>query len=69
MKMWIIYRKGNGLFDYEAVQPLKLTPLNGWINRGDKGHYVAIRLKYPGTRNEFNNVYLIILPGRYHSLI
>ena len=41
----IIYEKGGNYYVYEAVQPVKLTPLNQWINRGDKGHYVIKRLK------------------------
>ena len=31
----------------EAVQPVKITPLREWINRGEKGHYVVKRLKSP----------------------
>lgn len=43
--MGIIYMLGNDYFVYEAVQPVKLTPLNDWINRGEKGHYVVKRIK------------------------
>lgn len=39
--MGIIYKLGNDFFVYEAVQPVKLTPLNDWINRGENGHYVV----------------------------
>lgn len=41
----IIYKQGDDYFVYEAVQPVKLTPLNDWINRGENGHYVVKRLK------------------------
>ncbi|PKQ62087.1 peptidoglycan peptidase [Labilibaculum filiforme] len=41
----IIYKQGNDFFVYEAVQPVKLTPLNDWIKRGENGHYVVKRIK------------------------
>ena len=43
--MGIIYKKGDDYFVYEAVQPVKLIPLNDWINRGENGHYVVKRIK------------------------
>lgn len=43
--MGIIYKQGNDFFVYEAVQPVKLTPLNDWIERGENGHYVIKRIK------------------------
>ncbi len=43
--MGIIYNIDGQLFVYEAVQPVKLTSLNEWINRGENGHYVIKRLK------------------------
>ncbi|RMG22718.1 MAG: YiiX family permuted papain-like enzyme [Bacteroidetes bacterium] len=43
--MGIIYENDGQLFVYEAVQPVKLTPLKEWINRGENGHYVIKRLK------------------------
>lgn len=44
--MGIIYMQKNKFYVYEAVQPVKLTPLNDWINRGKNSHYVVKRLKY-----------------------
>jgi uncharacterized protein YycO len=41
----IIYKIEGNCFVYEAVQPVKLTPLNEWVARGEKGHYVIKRLK------------------------
>lgn len=41
----IVYKDGNDLFVFEAVQPVKLTPLDQWIARGQSGHYVIKRLK------------------------
>lgn len=43
--MGIIYKNGNDYFVYEAIQPVKLTPLKTWINRGKNKHYVVKRLK------------------------
>lgn len=43
--MGIIYKQGNDFLVYEAVQPVKLTPLNDWINRGENKHYVVKRIK------------------------
>ena len=43
--MGIIYEDEGHFFVYEAVQPVKLTPLKNWITRGENGHYVIKRLK------------------------
>ncbi len=41
----IIYEEKGNLFVYEAVQPVKITPLKNWINNGQNKHYVIKRLK------------------------
>jgi len=41
----IIYKDGADYFVFEAVQPVKRTPLEDWIARGEDGHYVVKRLK------------------------
>lgn len=41
----LIFKKGNGFFVFEAVQPVKLTPLDQWIARGKDGTFVIKRLK------------------------
>lgn len=43
--MGIIYKNEEKFYVYEAVQPVKLTPLNEWIQRGEESHYVVKRLK------------------------
>ncbi len=43
--MGIIYELKGQKYVYEAVQPVKFTPLKKWINRGKDGHYVIKRLK------------------------
>ena len=34
----------NDFFVYEAIQPVKITPFNEWVNRGKDGRYVVKRL-------------------------
>jgi hypothetical protein len=41
----IVYRQNGTWFVYEAVQPVKLTPLHAWIKRGRDGHFVVKRLR------------------------
>lgn len=41
----IIYKNGNDYVVFEAVQPVKYTPLARWIARGQDGRYVIKRLK------------------------
>jgi uncharacterized protein YycO len=43
--MGMIYQNDGKYFVYEAVQPVKLTSLPEWINRGENKHYVIKRLK------------------------
>lgn len=41
----IIFKEGNDFFVFEAVQPVKRTPLDQWITRGKNGKYMIKRLK------------------------
>jgi len=41
----IIYKINGKYYVFEAVQPVKTTPLDEWIARGENGHYVIKRLK------------------------
>ena len=41
----IIYKNGNAYYVFEAVQPVKLTPLSAWIDRGKDKKFVIKRLK------------------------
>ncbi|NOT76758.1 MAG: YiiX family permuted papain-like enzyme [Cyclobacteriaceae bacterium] len=40
----IIYRENNSFYVFEAIQPVKRTPLVEWIARGKNGEYVVKRL-------------------------
>ena len=50
--MGIVVRQDGKWFVYEAVQPVKRTPLREWIARGRDGHYVVKRLRRPLTAAE-----------------
>lgn len=41
----ILFSKDNQLYVYEALQPVRYTPLQQWIARGKGSHYVLKRLK------------------------
>jgi len=41
----LIYKDGNDFYVFEAIQPVKRTPLDKWIARGQDGKYVIKRLK------------------------
>lgn len=41
----IIFKERNEFYVYEAIQPVKKTPLKKWIARGKNGKYVVKRLK------------------------
>jgi hypothetical protein len=43
--MGIVYRQNANWFVYEAVQPVKMTPLHEWTKRGRDGHFVVKRLR------------------------
>ena len=45
--MGIVYQRNGSWFVYEAIQPVKLTPLRQWIKRGRNGHFVVKRLRNP----------------------
>jgi uncharacterized protein YycO len=42
----IIFHKNGKPFVFEAVQPVKVTPLKEWINRGKDSKYSVTRLTY-----------------------
>ena len=41
----IVFKEGENIFVYEAVQPVKKTLLKDWIKRGKNQQYVVKRLK------------------------
>ncbi|WP_142687229.1 YiiX family permuted papain-like enzyme [Chitinophaga polysaccharea] len=45
----IIFKRDDQWYVYEALQPVRYTPLMQWINRGKEQHFVIKRLKNAGT--------------------
>lgn len=43
--MGIVYLRNGVPFVFEAVQPVKMTPLKEWIARGENRHFVVKRLR------------------------
>lgn len=43
----IVFHMGGKAYVYEAVEPVKYTPLKDWIDRGKNGVYCAKRLESP----------------------
>jgi hypothetical protein len=41
----IIIMEHGALYVLEAVEPVQITPLKNWIERGDKGYYTLMRMK------------------------
>jgi len=41
----IVYTDNGQFYVFEAIQPVKTTPLDKWIARGKDGHFVIKRLK------------------------
>lgn len=41
----IIYKKDNKIYVFEAIEPVKSTPLEEWIARGVEGKFIVKRLK------------------------
>ena len=45
----IVYREAGKWLVFEAVQPVKLTPLADWVARGQGGHFATKRLRDADT--------------------
>ena len=43
----LVFEKRNSLYVFEAVQPVKVTPLDEWISHGAESKYEVLRLKEP----------------------
>lgn len=43
--MGIVFLKGGRAMVFEAVQPVRSTPLDEWVARGEDGHWVVKRLR------------------------
>ncbi len=47
--MGLVYVQDGQASVFEAVQPVKLTPLSEWISRGERSHFVVKRLSDADT--------------------
>ncbi|MEO5625669.1 MAG: YiiX family permuted papain-like enzyme [Dokdonella sp.] len=54
--MGIVLFRGGRPFVLEAVQPVKYTALESWLNRGAGQHYVVKRLKSPLTSSALSKL-------------
>ena len=52
----IFYQKGHP-YVFEAVQPVKITPLKQWVNRGVNKKYIVCRVKTPLNNYQLNEMY------------
>ena len=53
----IIFFQNGKPFVFEAVQPVKITPLKEWINRGVGGKYIVSRVKTPLNKSQTSEMY------------
>jgi hypothetical protein len=53
----IIFFQNGKPFVFEAVQPVKITPLKDWINRGVGGKYIVSRVKTPLNKPQISQMY------------
>jgi len=60
----IIYIRKGKPYVYEAIGPVKLTPLDSFIRRGVGGHYVVKRLKYAEDKLTPENIKKLKAQGR-----
>ena len=53
----IIFYKNGKPYVFEAVNPVKVTPLNAWINRGAGARYKVVRAKQNISADEKKRMY------------
>jgi uncharacterized protein YycO len=53
----IIYIKDDEIYVLEAVQPVKITPLNEFINRGIDSKYTVVRYNKDLTENQLKKMF------------
>ncbi len=53
----IIFFQNGKPFVFEAVQPVRVTPLKDWINRGVRGKYIVSRVKTPLNKSQTSEMY------------
>lgn len=72
--MGIVYIRDGKPYVFEAVEPVKSTPLQQWIDRGEEKHFVVRRLKDAGellTRDALDRMLAEgeAFKGRHYDLV
>lgn len=65
--MGIVYLRDGQPLVFEAVQPVRLTPLRTWIERGDREHFVAKRLRDAVSRLTPETLQRMLAAGEHLS--
>ena len=60
----IIVKEGEKMEVFEAIEPVKMTPINDWIRRGKGGKFVVKRLKNAENVLTPNNLALLKQTGK-----
>ena len=53
----IVYIKDGEPYVFEAVEPVKITPLNVWVTRGENNNYKVYRTITPLSNTDLNTMY------------
>ena len=53
----IVYIKDGEPYVFEAVEPVKITPLNVWVTRGENNKYKVYRTITPLSNTDLNTMY------------
>ena len=66
----IIYIKDGNPYVFEAVEPVKITPLDEWINRGENNTYKVYRTITPLSDTDLNNMYeyCVTQKGKHYDM-
>ena len=66
----IVYIKKGKVYVFEAVEPVKLTPLAEFINRGENKNYIVYRSTIKLSENNLNKMYEYCLDqkGKHYDI-
>ena len=65
--MGIVHLRDGKPFVFEAVQPVKLTPLDEWVERGERQQFVAKRLRDSDSRLTAETLRKMRTAGEQHT--
>ena len=66
----VIYIKEGKPYVFEAVEPVKITPLDEWINRGKDNKYKVYRTTTPLSETDLNKMYdyCVTQQGKHYDM-